>query len=43
MTLLEYMREDPAILRRLSPFTVREMLTEGNYTISCYNKKALGI
>lgn len=41
MTLLEYMRENPDSYADFS-FNCKGKVTEGNYTISCYNKKAHG-
>lgn len=41
VTLLEYMRENPDTYADFS-FQCKGKVTEGNYTISCYNKKAHG-
>lgn len=41
VTLLEYMRENPDSYADFS-FNCKGKVTEGNYTISCYNKKAHG-
>ena len=41
ITLLEYMRENPSTYADFT-FHCNGKLTEGNYTINCYNKKAHG-
>mgnify|MGYP002422465466 CR=1 FL=1 len=41
VTLLEYMRENPDSYADFS-YNCKGNVTEGNYTISCYNKKAHG-